>query len=221
MFEPVTTTHFLLRNKTYKDAIPSNTNTAAIAAYFTPAYKIPQANANNLNTITNDHTANPSTNAPAAAPSGVILSSDIPGKFVVRRRNTLSFPSSVNRFIAFSSINHHGESSSSFFFFLQNRHPRAYTDTSLETLFCVAVWTRKRFDDVDACALNDTRSSFREENPFCGRIVLNIPHLFDDEDEDEARTPEAIRNDPSPLRWCCTRKKGDDGASAEDIFIIE
>ena len=57
--------------KNHSAAIPSNTSTAAIAEYFTPAYKIPQTNANNFNMITNAHTAKPNNNAPAAAPSRI------------------------------------------------------------------------------------------------------------------------------------------------------
>ena len=146
--------------KNHSAAIPSNTSTAAIAEYFTPAYKIPQTNANNFNMITNAHTAKPNNNAPAAAPSGVILSSDIPGKFVVRKRNTSSFPSSVNRFIAFSSISHPGESSSSLVVFRQNRHLAA-TETSLLALLLRDEEGSNRkvmFEDEDIRALHEKHS---------------------------------------------------------------
>ncbi len=172
--------------KNHSAAIPSNTSTAAIAEYFTPAYKIPQTNANNFNIITNAQTASPNNNAPAAAPSGVILSSDIPGKFVVRKRNTSSFPSSVNRFIAFSSINHHGESSSSLVIFRQNRH-LADTETSLLAFLPRddEGTARKAFEDEDIRALH-------EKHSLCcvlisrTKLLLLLLLLKDD---DDARTP--------------------------------
>ena len=165
---------------------------------------IPHTNASNLNTITNAHTANPSTNAPAAAPSGVILSSDIPGKFVVRKRNTSSFPSSVNRFIAFSSINHHGEFSSSFVVFRQNRQ-RADTETSRCALLC-ARDADKCFENEDICVLNEKRSA--SDEAFCSqKRALISPRALDD-DDDDARTPERLRaKDDDEEGRCCPRSR--------------